>query len=379
MTEKRIIFHVDLDAFFASCEERENPRFLGKPIVVGADPKEGKGRGVVSTANYTARKFGIHSAMPISRAWRLCASASSAGAPSAIFLPVNSSLYSRVSKSVMKILQDTAQKYDGTFEQVGIDEAFLDITNIRETLVPYTHDRTYMVQGVERSVYRKAADIAKGIKEKICKQEKVTASVGVGPNMLIAKIASDFQKPNGVTIVNPEDVQAFLDPLPVRKIPGVGPKTEAALKQLRVETVLDLRKVPQLILYEKFGKHGIALYESSRGIDERPVGEDAETKSISEEHTFDHDTKSAQKILPVLFRLTQNVLQSALKEEFRAFHTVTIKIRYADFQTHTKSQSGNYQTKNQEAVERLALKLFWPFLNAQKKIRLIGFRVSNFI
>lgn len=366
MTEKRIIFHVDLDAFFASCEERENPRFLGKPIVVGADPKEGKGRGVVSTANYTARKFGIHSAMPISRAWRLCASASSAGAPSAIFLPVNSSLYSRVSKSVMKILQDTAQKYDGTFEQVGIDEAYIDISPVCNDC-----DRNNCIQRIEK--------IAGTVKNKIRSKEKVTASVGVGPNMLIAKIASDFQKPNGVTIVNPEDVQAFLDPLPVRKIPGVGPKTEAALKQLRVETVLDLRKVPQLILYEKFGKHGIALYESSRGIDERPVGEDAETKSISEEHTFDHDTKSAQKILPVLFRLTQNVLQSALKEEFRAFHTVTIKIRYADFQTHTKSQSGNYQTKNQEAVERLALKLFWPFLNAQKKIRLIGFRVSNFI
>ena len=344
MRKNRIIFHIDLDAFFASCEERENPRFRGKPIVVGADPKEGKGRGVVSTANYSARKFGIHSALPISQAWRLC--------PEAIFLPVNGSLYSRTSKSVMKILRDTAQKCNGQFKQAGIDEAYLNITGSDPVI------------------------LAKNIKAKIYTQEKITASVGVGPNMLIAKIASDFQKPDGLTVVNLSDVQKFLDPMPIRKLPGIGPKTERELKILHVQTVADLRKIPQSILYEEFGQHGISLYENAHGIDHGEVAEESETKSISEEHTFEQDTDSAQEILPVLFLLTKNVLQTAKQEGYKNFKTTTVKIRYADFKTHTKSLSGSYRTEDSDQIEKTALKLLWPFLN--KKIRLIGFRVSGF-
>jgi len=347
MREHHIIFHIDLDAFFASCEERENPRFRGKPIVVGADPKAGKGRGVVSTANYSARKFGIHSALPISQAWRLC--------PGAIFLPVNGSLYSRTSKSVMKILKDIAQKYNGTFAQVSIDEAYLNVTGSD----PVT--------------------LANDIKAKIYTQEKITASVGVGPNMLIAKIASDFQKPDGLTIVRNRDVQKFLDPLPIRKLPGIGPKTERELRNLKVQTVADLRKIPQSILYEEFGQHGISLYESARGIDHRVVAEESETKSISEEHTFEHDTDSAQEILPVLFSLVQNVLHTATAEGYQKFRTITIKVRYAGFDTHTKAQSGSYDAHhNAEEIEKIALKLLWPFLSSGKMVRLIGFRVSRF-
>jgi len=370
MRENRIIFHIDLDAFFASCEERENPRFRGKPIVVGADPKEGKGRGVVSTANYSARKFGIHSALPISQAWRLC--------PSAVFLPANSSLYSRVSRAVMKILRNTAQKYNGKFEQAGTDEAYLNITGSDPVI------------------------LAKNIKEKIYTQEKITASIGIGPNMLIAKIASDFQKPDGLTVVSPGDVQKFLDPLPIRKLPGIGPKTETELKKLKIQTVADLRKIPQSTLYEEFGQQGISLYETARGVDHREVVEETETKSISEEHTFAQDTDSAQEILPVLFLLTKNVLRTAEQEGYKNFKTITVKIRYADFKTHTKSQSGKYATKNSDAIEKLALQLLWPFLDGiprtrtssvrgsyfsssdasvgekNRKIRLIGFRVSGF-
>ncbi|MFY9457629.1 MAG: DNA polymerase IV [Candidatus Spechtbacterales bacterium] len=348
---ERTIFHIDLDAFFASCEERENPQFRGKPIVVGADPNspagEGTGRGVVSTANYIARKFGIHSAMPISQAWRLC--------PRAIFLPVNSALYSRVSGAVMKILKNAAQKYNGKFEQAGIDEAYIGFCHI-------VHDREL---------------IAKNIKTRISNQEKITASVGVGPNMLIAKIASDFQKPDGLTIVHAKDVQKFLDPLPIRKLPGIGPKTESELKRFRAQTVADLREISQSTLYEEFGQHGISLYESARGIDHRDVGEEnAGSKSINEEHTFEHDTDSAQEILPVFFSLIKNVLKTTKSSGYKNFKTITVKIRYADFKTHTKSQSGKYFTKDSAAIEKLALFLVWPFLN--KKIRLIGFRINGF-
>lgn len=348
MQKNRIILHIDLDAFFASCEERENPRFRGMPIVVGADPKEGKGRGVVSTANYKAREFGIHSALPISGAWRLC--------PNAIFLPVNSSLYSRVSRSVMDILKNTAQKYNGEFNQTSVDEAYIDLSSSKGLGI----------------------SIAKNLKHEIYKHEKITASIGMGPNMLIAKIASDFQKPNGLTIVKPKDVQKFLDPLPIRRLPGIGPKTERGLGRLGIKTVCDLRKIDQPLLYEKFGQQGISLYESSHGLDNRQVADRQATKSISEEHTFEHDADSLQEILPVLFTITKRVLLNASSQGYKKFRTITVRLRYADFKTHTKSLSGAYNTQNVEEIEKIALKLLWPFTAQNKKIRLIGFRVSRF-
>jgi len=350
MKNNRIIFHVDLDAFFASCEERENPQFRGKPVVVGADPRQGKGRGVVSTANYRARKFGIHSAMPISRAWRLC--------PAAIFLPVNGGLYSKVSRSVMRILQDTARNYKGAFEQVSIDEACIDLSQLKT----FSH----------------CEKIARSIKKQIVQLEKITASIGIGPNMLIAKIASDFQKPDGLTIIGRSGVQKFLDPLSVRKLPGIGPKTEMELARLGIQTVTDLRKIPQSVLYEQFGQHGISLYESARGIDARAVATKSETKSISEEHTFTQDTNNPQKILPILFSLVPNVLHTMTLEGYQNFRTITIKVRYADFETHTKAQSGDYSTKDTQTIEKIALQLFWAFTAQNKKVRLIGFRVSGF-
>jgi len=344
----RVILHLDLDAFFASCEERENPQFRGKPIVVGADPKDGRGRGVVSTANYSARKFGIHSALPISQAWRNC--------PTAIFLPVNGALYSRVSRSVMKILEDAAQTYNGKFKQVSIDEAYIELCKRKDS----------------------TEAIAVKIKQKIYKQERITASIGVGPNMLIAKIASDFKKPNGLTIVRAKDVQKFLAPLNIRKLPGIGPKTEFELKKLKIETVVDLRKIPQSVLYDEFGQHGISLYESARGIDRRIVGDEAETKSISEEHTFGNDTDSAQEILPIFFSLVKNVLLTTEYDGYKNFRTITIKVRYANFKTYTKAQSGIYIIKDSDQIEKISLKLLWPFLSSGKLVRLIGFRVSRF-
>lgn len=393
MNRNRIIFHIDLDAFFASCEERENPQFRGKPIVVGADPNspagEGKGRGVVSTANYKAREFGIHSAMPISRAFRLC--------PEAIFLPVNGALYSRVSRSVMHILESTANKYNGEFEQAGTDEAYLDLSeengfDINSERVSRPKAGMVVAEGDRAKAETSSRPrwgrrgklgvnietVAIRIKQKIYNQEKITASVGVGPNMLVAKIASDFNKPNGLTIIKPDRVQTFLDPMNVRKLPGIGPKTESALNKLNIKIIADLRKIPQSVLYEKFGEHGISLYNSARGVDDRVIAQQHETKSISEEHTFNNDTLSAGEILPVLFYLVKNVLHTAKLANYQSFKTITLKIRYFDFKTRTKARSDNYDLDNPDNIEKIALKLLWPFIASNKKIRLIGFRISRF-
>lgn len=351
MKNNRIILHMDLDAFFASCEERENPQFQGMPIVVGADPKNGTGRGVVSTANYKARKFGIHSAQPISQAWRFC--------PTAIFLPVNGDLYGRVSRAVMHILEDSCSRTKGAYEQVGIDEAYVDLSRL--------------------TTFSNAQRIGEDIKKQIKQKERVTASVGIGPNMLIAKIASDFQKPDGLTVIRPSQVQKFLDSLPVRKLPGIGPKTEHDLAKLHIESVANLRKIPQATLWEQFGQHGISLYEAARGIDETVVGTIQETKSISEEHTFEKDTNNPQEVLPVLFSLVKNVLGTTTMQGYQKFRTITIKVRYADFTTHTKARSDEYNSSDTETAEKTAMQLFWTFTAQNKKVRLIGFRVSKLV
>ena len=360
----RTIFHVDLDAFFASSEERENPHFKGKPIVVGANPLNGKGRGVVSTANYKARKYGIHSAMPISKAWRLC--------PKAIFLPVNSSLYERISYAVMKILANVSEKYNGKFEQAGIDEAYIDLSNANNF-----HNHTYYPR-----------EIAEEIKTAIREREKIIASVGVGPNMLIAKIASDFQKPDGLTIVSPQKTQAFLDPLDIRKIPGIGPKTEIIFRKLKINTVFDLRQLDQPYLYDLLGEHGISLYESARGKDKREIAKFHETKSVSNDYTFPNDTDDLSIILPEFFPIVRRVIALFESQGFRNFKTITVRVRFSDFKTHTKSKSAGYSVTDIETIERDALRLLWHFVphskiigktpSRRKKIRLIGFRISNF-
>jgi DNA polymerase IV (DinB-like DNA polymerase) len=209
--KKRGIFHLDMDHFYTAVEERERPEIRGKPVIVGADPKAGKGRGVVSTSNYEARKAGVRSGMPISQAWRLCSEA--------VYLPPNFPLYIKVSGEIM----DIARKYTDKFEQWGIDEAFLDVTS-------------------KVKDYAEAEALARKIKQEIKEKQSLTCSIGVGPNKLIAKIASDFQKPDGLTIVREEEVEKFLAPLPVRKLLWVGRKTEAKLKALGVNTIGDLAR-----------------------------------------------------------------------------------------------------------------------------------------
>src|SRR5512139_402235 len=236
----RIILHVDLDAFFPSVEIREHPELKGMPVIVGADPKGGTGRGVVSSASYEARKFGVRSAMPISRAWKLC--------PDGLYLRPHFDLYIPASNNIMGILRSHADK----FEQGGIDEAYLDISSRVKD-------------------FNEAEEFAKDLMQEILDKEHLTCSIGVGPSKMVAKIASDYRKPYGLTVVKPEDVKNFLYPLEVLKIPGVGPKTERTLIDLKIETVKDLASAKPEMLTRLFGTWGIRLHEFANGIDNREV------------------------------------------------------------------------------------------------------------
>ena len=249
MRKQRIIMHIDMDYFYAAIEERENPELREKPVVVGADPKKGRGRGVVSTCNYKAREFGIKSGLPISKAYKLC--------KDCVFLPVNMELYQKVSEKIM----DTLRKYSEKSEQVSIDEMFLDISR-------------------KAKGFADAEKLAKKIKKEILEKEKLTCSIGIGPNRLIAKIASDFKKPDGLTAVKPDKVYDFISPMNVRKLWGIGPKTAEILKEMGIETVKQLSKAKQDKLIEEFGSFGHEMHLMSKGIDESEVEESFEIKSI---------------------------------------------------------------------------------------------------
>jgi DNA polymerase IV (archaeal DinB-like DNA polymerase) len=343
----RVILHVDLDAFFPSVEVREHPELEGKPVVVGADPKEGKGRGVVSSASYEARKFGIRSALPISRAWKLC--------PDCVYLRPHFDLYVPASNSIMRILKSHADK----FEQGGIDEAYLDISSRVKD-------------------FDEAEEYAIRIMEEVLEKERLTCSIGVAPNKLLAKIASDFKKPYGLTVVKPEDVQNFLFPLAVRKIPGVGPKTERALKELNIQTVRDLASAKPEMLTRLFGTWGARLHELANGIDNSEVVEEYETKSIGRDTTFEVDADDEVQIFQVLDQLAEEVHADVIANGFK-FKTITIRVRFQDFDTHTRSKSLLFPTNDLDILTNTAKRLITPFLRGNKKIRLIGVRVSNLV
>ena len=343
----RIILHVDLDAFFPSVEAREHPELKGEAVVVGADPKEGRGRGVVSSASYEARKFGVHSAMPISRAWKLC--------PDCVYLRPHFDLYIKASNSIMKILKSHADR----FEQGGIDEAYLDISN-----------------GVRD--FDEAREFAKRLMEEILDKEKLTCSVGVAPNKLVAKIASDYRKPYCLTVVREEDVRGFLSPLDVRKLPGVGPKTEARLKELKLKTVGDLANLSPEALTRTFGVWGARLHEYAHGLDPSEVVEEYETKSIGREVTFEQDTDDEGLVFGLLEELAEEVYQEVIENAFR-FKTITVKVRYQHFDTHTRSKSLLFPTDDLDILRNNAKRLVAPYLRSKRMVRLIGLRVSTLL
>jgi DNA polymerase IV (DinB-like DNA polymerase) len=345
--KKRFIFHLDMDHFYTAVEERENPSIKGKPVVVGSDPKKGKGRGVVSTSNYEARAVGVRSGMPISQAWRLC--------PNAVYLPPNFPLYIKVSGEIMAI----ARAYAGKFEQWGIDEAFLDVTDIVKD-------------------WAEAEALARQIKQEIKEKEHLTASIGAGPNKLIAKVASDFQKPDGLTVVREEDAEKFLEPLAVWKLLWVGRKTEARLKALGINTIGDLARYDPTALSSMFGVMGLQMHLSARGLDRSEVEERVGVKSVSHETTFEEDTADAALILQALDILCVEV-QKETAEQKLLFKTVTIKIRYQGFETHTKAKTLPRLTSRVEDLKRTAHELLLPYLYTERKIRLIGVRVSSLV
>lgn len=347
MGTRRVIFHVDMDHFYAAVEEREHPESKGKPLIVGANPKEGKGRGVVSTCNYEARKYGVRSGMPISRAWKLC--------PHAVYLPVNHRLYEEVSSRIMKILR----KYADKFEQWSIDEAFLDVSSRVKD-------------------YKDAEQLARKIKQEIYDKEKLTCSIGIGPNKLVAKIASDFQKPNGLTVVKEKDVEAFLAPLPVEKLLWVGKKTAQKLNAMGIKTIGDLANFDPSVLAERFGVWGTQIYLLAHGIDKSEVQEHWEVKSMSRDTTFEEDTSDVDLILETLDSLAEDVHKQLVESKF-ACKTVTVKIRYEDFETHTHGKTLPFLTDRLRDIQKTARELLQDFLPLDKKLRLVGIRLSNFV
>ncbi len=347
-----------MDAFFAAIEERDHPELRGLPLVVGADPAQGKGRGVVSTANYAARRYGIHSALPISMAWRLSEKARQRGEPGAVFLGVNHRRYREVSERIMALVR----RHAPLVEEASIDEAYFDLSRAGS--------------------FDRAAAICRQLKREIQDQERLTASIGLGPNKLVAKIASDFQKPDGLTIVTPEEAEAFLESLAVRKIPGIGPKAEARLARQGLRTVRDLKKFSPEELQGWFGKWGLELYERLRGRHEAPLQEEYEPKSVGEQETFSTDTLELQFLFDRLLHLCRHVRKRLLAEGFRACRTVVVTVRFADFDTRSRSHTLAAATAALDRLQFFAMKLFMPFLDRRenprkKRIRLIGVRLEK--
>ena len=360
----RIIVHVDMDAFYAAVEERYNPRLRGLPVVVGADPKEGRGRGVVTTANYKARQFGIHSALPISRAWRLAQSARRRGEPDTVFIRSNFQLYETVSNRIMQILERSAD----AVEEASIDEAYLDLSSIAS----FDSARTRMA----------------ALKAEIFENEELGCSIGIGPNKLIAKIASGQNKPNGLMVVTQEEVRDFMDPLPIRVIPGIGPKSESFLHQQNIGSVRQLREIPETTLAEWFGTWGLRLFQKAQGIDDSPVSNEWTRKSVGEQETFEQDTRELMVVSQRLYAMAERVVAKLRRNEFSGFRTMTLTVRFSDFDTRNRSRTAKSAIlldSNGHAVQEIkheALELLLPFFDARenphgKAIRLIGLRFEK--
>lgn len=347
-----------MDSFYASCELSLRPELKTQPFVVGADPMKGKGRGVVLACNYPARKFGLHSGLPISAAWKLC--------PQAQYFPPHFELYEKVSRGVVVILKMYADK----LEQVSIDEAYLDVTERVQTLVD---------EGGENNSISSIQSLAHSIKKSISEKEKITCSIGVADSKTVAKIATDMQKPDGLTIVPPDNVLDFLDPLEVSKIPGVGHVTEKLLlDKFRVKTVANLRDIRIEDMKALFGKNAMWLYNVARGVDPSPVVERWDPLSISGETTFFEDVSDYTRVHKTMAEVAEDVHKRILFENY-LFKSIGIKIRFSGFETHTRTKTLNSYTNSKETLTRECEKLLSEFFNSGKKVRLIGVRVSTLL
>jgi len=345
MSSGRVILHVDLDAFYVSVEARENPKLKGLPVVVGADPEGGKGRGVVVACSYAARKFGLRSGMPISMAYRLC--------PQATYLPPNWNLYEKASEDVMKTLREFAD----VFEQSSIDEAFLDVS--RRANDPEA-----------------AKNLALEIKKSVLEKHELTCSIGVGPNKSSAKIASDRNKPDGLTIVPFDGVKDFLSPLPVTVVPGIGRKTTEFLKVKGIETVGQLQGVDGKQLVSWFGKNGVWLWGVVQGQENIEVREMEMPKSLSVERTFKEDVDDFASVRREA-RDAASELIRRVKSGRLTFKVGGIKIRFKGFETHTRERSLVAWTDSEDALQEAVDYLLKEFEKERRPVRLIGVRVAD--
>ena len=343
----RSIIHVDMDAFYASVEQRDHPSYRGQPVIVGADPQGGKGRGVVSAASYEARAFGIHSAMPISHAYRRC--------PKGVFVPVRMERYQEVSTRIFDIFH----RYTDLVEPLSLDEAFLDVTG-------------------SRRLFGGAEIIGRRIQEKIWREERLQASVGVASNKFIAKVASDLKKPKGFVVVPPEEVARFLKDLPVHWIWGVGAKTTERLHRLGYVNIGDIARQNQQTFRVLFGVLGTRLWQLANGLDDRPVVADEPAKSIGAESTFSQDTGDGAIIRQTLLALADRIAQR-LRAERTAAKTVTLKYRDDTFQTTTRSMAIDECVDQTTGLYRAALQLLSRVPDKKRKVRLLGLSASALI
>lgn len=340
----RKIIHIDMDAFYASVEIRENPSLKNKPVIIARHPKETGGRGVVATASYEARKFGIHSAMSSQKAYELC--------PHGLFIPANFDLYREASRKMHAIFR----RYTDKIQPLSLDEAYLDVT--------------------ENHMNQKSATlIARKIQQDIYKELRLTCSAGVSYNKFLAKLASDYKKPKGITVIPPEKAQAFLFNLPIDKFHGVGEKSVEKMHSLDIYNGEDLYNKTELELVETFGKMGHSLYRKVRGIDDSEVINDREPKSIGKESTFLENLTTENEVIQALRVLSQKVMANLVKKEKHG-KTVVLKIRYEDFQTYTRRRTFQDYIKDDDQLFQIALSI-WEEESLDLGVRLLGITVTS--
>ena len=337
----RRIIHLDMDAFYASVEQLDNPALKGKPVIVGGSSK----RGVVSAASYEARRYKIHSAMPIAQAMKLC--------PHGFFLPVRMKRYKEISSQVFRIFQ----KYTPLVEPLSLDEAFLDVTG-------------------SAKLFGTAEDIAKRIRKDVYQETGLTISAGVAASKLVAKIASDLNKPDGLTIVPVGKEAEFLAPLPIKRLWGVGKKTQETLSLLGVHTFGDIASLPEKLLEQKFGKHGISLRRKALGLDNRDVETEHETKSVGHEFTFDTDLVELETIRRELLELSVMVAKRLRRYQLQG-KTITLKVKYHDFKQITRSATIKQHTADSKRIYEEVIRLLQKTDAGEKPLRLLGISVSG--
>ena len=339
----RKIIHIDMDAFYASVEQRDHPAWRGKPVIVGGGFHK---RGVVSACSYEARKYGVHSAMPGSKAKRLC--------PNGIFTPVDMPKYVSVSRQIHAVFHE----FTDLVEPMSLDEAYLDVTSNKINCPS-------------------ATIIAQMIRREIKEVTGLTASAGVSYNKFIAKIASDVNKPDGLTVILPEEAEAFLDDLPVGKFFGIGKVTAKTLNDIGIKYGRDLKRLSLDDLVARFGKSGRWYYNIVRGIDNSPVNPDWQRKSLGRETTFEEDVSNVREIKKAIHELCEEVCKQ-LKKYGLEGRTVTLKVRYDDFTTVTRGQTFSRLTKQFDVVYNVAMDLLSRTEAGERKVRLLGVTVSNF-